>query len=211
MVEDAPEGCPVQISSIVQNRGSIPLFWSQETSRLNLKPDITRAACEDMNSVFCLVPHSFTNILPSNSVIFFSLSSIKEGSQLCSHETSLRKSGQKIWKSDNYTKLDQGLHLSEFHVWKSNITAFTTTFLKFYLKLTSCLFFPLLLLRFDRHMKRSLEKLYFVQNLQMLSDVSTKPYLKRIVCGFCIGICTSTSEGDRSFLFLFMGCDVMLK
>ncbi|XAR51117.1 hypothetical protein NMG60_11005660 [Bertholletia excelsa] len=38
--EDVPEGCPVQISSVVQNRGSIPLFWSQETSRLNLKPDI---------------------------------------------------------------------------------------------------------------------------------------------------------------------------
>ncbi|KAL5225871.1 hypothetical protein ABZP36_012510 [Zizania latifolia] len=31
---------PRQISSVVQNRGSIPLFWSQETSRLNLKPDI---------------------------------------------------------------------------------------------------------------------------------------------------------------------------
>ncbi|KAI5674152.1 hypothetical protein M9H77_14516 [Catharanthus roseus] len=38
--EDVPEGVPMQISSIVQNRGSIPLFWSQETSRLNLKPDI---------------------------------------------------------------------------------------------------------------------------------------------------------------------------
>ena len=38
--EDVPEGCPMQISSIVQNRGSIPLFWSQETSRLNMKPDI---------------------------------------------------------------------------------------------------------------------------------------------------------------------------
>ncbi|XP_042507618.1 phosphoinositide phosphatase SAC2-like isoform X1 [Macadamia integrifolia] len=38
--EDVPEGCPIQISSVVQNRGSIPLFWSQETSRLNLKPDI---------------------------------------------------------------------------------------------------------------------------------------------------------------------------
>ena len=31
---------PCQISSVVQNRGSIPLFWSQETSKLNLKPDI---------------------------------------------------------------------------------------------------------------------------------------------------------------------------
>ncbi|OMO66058.1 hypothetical protein COLO4_30835 [Corchorus olitorius] len=38
--EDVPEGCPTQISSVVQNRGSIPLFWSQETSRLNIKPDI---------------------------------------------------------------------------------------------------------------------------------------------------------------------------
>ncbi|XP_030470386.1 phosphoinositide phosphatase SAC3 isoform X1 [Syzygium oleosum] len=38
--EGVPEGLPVQITSVVQNRGSIPLFWSQETSRLNLKPDI---------------------------------------------------------------------------------------------------------------------------------------------------------------------------
>ncbi|CAA6664591.1 unnamed protein product [Spirodela intermedia] len=39
--EDTPGGGqPNQISSVVQNRGSIPLFWSQETSRLNIKPDI---------------------------------------------------------------------------------------------------------------------------------------------------------------------------
>lgn len=38
--DDVPDGLPLQISSVVQNRGSIPLFWSQETSRLNLKPDI---------------------------------------------------------------------------------------------------------------------------------------------------------------------------
>ncbi|CAL1399579.1 unnamed protein product [Linum trigynum] len=38
--EDSLEGHSVQISSVVQNRGSIPLFWSQETSRLNIKPDI---------------------------------------------------------------------------------------------------------------------------------------------------------------------------
>ncbi|KAK7277030.1 hypothetical protein RIF29_18179 [Crotalaria pallida] len=37
---DAHDGCPMQISSVVQIRGSIPLFWSQETSRLNIKPDI---------------------------------------------------------------------------------------------------------------------------------------------------------------------------
>ncbi|KAG4959260.1 hypothetical protein AAZX31_13G097200 [Glycine max] len=38
--EDVAEGLPIQISSIIQNRGSIPLFWSQETSKLNIKPDI---------------------------------------------------------------------------------------------------------------------------------------------------------------------------
>ncbi|XP_044487635.1 phosphoinositide phosphatase SAC2-like isoform X2 [Mangifera indica] len=38
--EDVPDGSPYQLSSTVQIRGSIPLFWSQETSRLNIKPDI---------------------------------------------------------------------------------------------------------------------------------------------------------------------------
>ena len=31
---------PTEVSSVVQNRGSIPLFWSQETSKLNIKPNI---------------------------------------------------------------------------------------------------------------------------------------------------------------------------
>jgi len=38
-----------RISSVVQVRGSIPLFWSQDASRLNAKPDIhckpIRAIC----------------------------------------------------------------------------------------------------------------------------------------------------------------------
>lgn len=42
VLEDMRDGFPVQISAVVQNRGSIPLFWSQETSRLNIKPDIIR-------------------------------------------------------------------------------------------------------------------------------------------------------------------------
>lgn len=49
--EDVAEGLPIQISSIIQNRGSIPLFWSQETSKLNIKPDI-----------ICMPSH-FTNIV----------------------------------------------------------------------------------------------------------------------------------------------------
>ncbi|KAJ8479227.1 hypothetical protein OPV22_022954 [Ensete ventricosum] len=38
--EDTPEEIPSEITSVVQNRGSIPLFWSQETSKLNIRPDI---------------------------------------------------------------------------------------------------------------------------------------------------------------------------
>lgn len=40
VVDDVRGGNPTQISSVVQNRGSIPLFWSQETSKMNMKPDI---------------------------------------------------------------------------------------------------------------------------------------------------------------------------
>ncbi|KAL7100283.1 hypothetical protein ACP275_09G137700 [Erythranthe tilingii] len=47
VIEDVPEGSPKQISSVVQNRGSIPLFWSQETSRLNIKPDIILSKKDD--------------------------------------------------------------------------------------------------------------------------------------------------------------------
>lgn len=32
--------CGGKMSSVVQMRGSIPLFWSQEASRLSPKPDI---------------------------------------------------------------------------------------------------------------------------------------------------------------------------
>lgn len=54
VIEDAPEGCTVQISSVVQNRGSIPLFWSQETSRLNIKPDIICMTWEISPTCFIL-------------------------------------------------------------------------------------------------------------------------------------------------------------
>ncbi|KAL8138653.1 hypothetical protein V2J09_004654 [Rumex salicifolius] len=46
--EEISGECISDISSVVQNRGSIPLFWSQETSRLNIKPDIILST-EDQN------------------------------------------------------------------------------------------------------------------------------------------------------------------
>ncbi|KAG8097113.1 hypothetical protein GUJ93_ZPchr0013g35848 [Zizania palustris] len=38
--EDTPGEIPHHISSVVQHRGSIPLVWFQESSRLNIRPDI---------------------------------------------------------------------------------------------------------------------------------------------------------------------------
>lgn len=60
VIEDTQDGNPVRISSVVQNRGSIPLFWSQETSRLNIKPDII--------CMIFLLQHSLFLI---NSIFFF--------------------------------------------------------------------------------------------------------------------------------------------
>ncbi|WZZ31157.1 hypothetical protein YC2023_014558 [Brassica napus] len=54
--EDVPEDHPMQISSVVQNRGSIPLFWSQETSRMNLKPDIVCKCYHTAWSLLSLSP-----------------------------------------------------------------------------------------------------------------------------------------------------------
>lgn len=68
--EDVAEGLPVRISSVVQNRGSIPLFWSQETSRLNIKPDIICMfflIASAFSLIFCCwhyFPSQFCQILP---------------------------------------------------------------------------------------------------------------------------------------------------
>lgn len=42
-----------QISSVVQVRGSIPLFWSQEASRLSPKPDIICKSNSDSIAGLC--------------------------------------------------------------------------------------------------------------------------------------------------------------
>lgn len=47
LVHEESEGKPGQISSVVQHRGSIPLFWSQDTSVLSPRPDIK---CEFVES-----------------------------------------------------------------------------------------------------------------------------------------------------------------
>ncbi|XP_010520516.1 PREDICTED: phosphoinositide phosphatase SAC3-like isoform X2 [Tarenaya hassleriana] len=75
--EDVAEGSPMHISSVVQNRGSIPLFWSQETSRLNLKPDIVLSK-KDPN--YDATRLHFQNLVEryGNSIIILNLIKTKE-------------------------------------------------------------------------------------------------------------------------------------
>lgn len=40
VLDEEAGSCKGKMSSVVQMRGSIPLFWSQEASRLSPKPDI---------------------------------------------------------------------------------------------------------------------------------------------------------------------------
>ena len=40
VTKEVPEGQKVPMTSVVQMRGSIPLFWSQETSVFTPQPDI---------------------------------------------------------------------------------------------------------------------------------------------------------------------------
>ncbi|PIN11591.1 putative phosphoinositide phosphatase [Handroanthus impetiginosus] len=77
LIEDFPEGLPLQISSVVQNRGSIPLFWSQETSRLNLKPDIILSKKDQTYSATRL---HFENLVKryGNPIIILNLIKTKE-------------------------------------------------------------------------------------------------------------------------------------
>lgn len=92
--EDVPEGYPIQISSIIQNRGSIPLFWSQETSRLNIKPDIIRMSPHFMDTLILVISKVIFSLIFSTltccypfvclcNYLFFP--SVKEGPELSSH------------------------------------------------------------------------------------------------------------------------------
>lgn len=55
LLDEEAGSCKGKMSSVVQMRGSIPLFWSQETSRFP-KPDIV---CKDI-AVIC---HNFIIVL----------------------------------------------------------------------------------------------------------------------------------------------------
>ncbi|XP_012574110.1 phosphoinositide phosphatase SAC2-like isoform X2 [Cicer arietinum] len=84
---DASDGSPMQISSVVQIRGSIPLFWTQEASPLNIKPDIILSP---KDSTFEATRLHFENLTKryGNPIIILNLIKTREKKP---RETILRK------------------------------------------------------------------------------------------------------------------------
>lgn len=103
LIEDVPEGLPLQISSVVQNRGSIPLFWSQETSRLNIKPDIICMFAQLLDLYFFNF-HIYEMYISSNLWLLYC--SVKEGPNIWGYKASFWKSCQEIWESHHYFEFD---------------------------------------------------------------------------------------------------------
>ncbi|XP_054780272.1 phosphoinositide phosphatase SAC2-like isoform X3 [Prosopis cineraria] len=112
--EDAQDGCPIQISSVVQMRGSIPLFWSQEASPLNMKPDILLSK-EDHN--FEATRLHFENLVKryGNPIIILNLIKTREKKP---RETILRAEFANAVRSINKTMRGEN-HLRFLH-WDLN-------------------------------------------------------------------------------------------
>ncbi|XP_028752162.1 phosphoinositide phosphatase SAC2 isoform X1 [Neltuma alba] len=112
--EDAQDGCPMQISSVVQMRGSIPLFWSQEASPLNMKPDIILSK-EDQN--FEATRLHFENLIKryGNPIIILNLIKTREKKP---RETILRAEFANAVRSINKTM--RGENCLRFLHWDLN-------------------------------------------------------------------------------------------
>ncbi|KAG6475223.1 hypothetical protein ZIOFF_064441 [Zingiber officinale] len=75
--DDTVEQMSSEITSVVQNRGSIPLFWSQEASKLNVRPDII---LHKKDNNFEATRHHFENLVKryGNPVIILNLIKSRE-------------------------------------------------------------------------------------------------------------------------------------
>ncbi|KAK8463313.1 hypothetical protein SEVIR_1G349500v4 [Setaria viridis] len=99
---------PSEVSSVVQNRGSIPLFWSQETSKLNLKPNII---LHEMDSDYEATKLHFENLRAryGNPIIILNLIKTRER-----RESILRREFDKAIKIIN-KGLSEENHLRFLH------------------------------------------------------------------------------------------------
>ncbi|ESQ35070.1 hypothetical protein EUTSA_v10006841mg [Eutrema salsugineum] len=71
-----PEGQKIPITSIVQIRGSIPLFWSQETSVFNPQPEII---LNKMDKNYAATKHHFENLRQRYGKPIIILNLVKKG------------------------------------------------------------------------------------------------------------------------------------
>ncbi|KAF8114274.1 hypothetical protein N665_0039s0038 [Sinapis alba] len=108
VTKEVPEGQKIPKTSIVQMRGSIPLFWSQETSVFTPQPDIILNN-KDVNHV--ATRHHFENLKQRYGKLIIILNLLKTGKH---RESILRAEfGKAIWSINKGTKREN--HLKAIH------------------------------------------------------------------------------------------------
>ncbi|CAH8390952.1 unnamed protein product [Eruca vesicaria subsp. sativa] len=108
VIKEVPEGQKIPMTSIVQMRGSIPLFWSQETSVFTPQPDIILNN-KDVNHV--ATRHHFEDLKQRYGKVIIILNLLKTGKH---RENILRAEfGKAIWSINKGTKRED--HLKAIH------------------------------------------------------------------------------------------------
>ncbi|KAH0921728.1 hypothetical protein HID58_021746 [Brassica napus] len=103
---EVPEGKKIPITSVVQVRGSIPLFWSQETSVFNPQPDII---LNNTDENYAATKLHFENLRQRYGKRIIIMNLLKTGDK--DHRESILKAafGKAIWFINRQTKKDSRL------------------------------------------------------------------------------------------------------
>lgn len=103
---EVPEGKKIPITSVVQVRGSIPLFWSQETSVFNPQPDII---LNNTDENYAATKLHFENLRQRYGKRIIIMNLLKTGDK--DHRESILKAafGKAIWFINRQAKKDSRL------------------------------------------------------------------------------------------------------
>ncbi|KAG2305380.1 hypothetical protein Bca52824_034031 [Brassica carinata] len=109
--KEVPEGNKIPITSVVQVRGSIPLFWSQETSVFNPQPDII---LNNNDGDYVATRLHFENLRQRYGKRIIIMNLLKTGDK--KHRESILKAafGKAIWSINRGTKKEYRLKAIHF-------------------------------------------------------------------------------------------------
>lgn len=111
--KEVPEGKKIPITSVVQVRGSIPLFWSQETSVFNPQPDIIM---NNNDGDYVATRLHFENLRQRYGKRIIIMNLLKTGDKKKNHRESLLRAefGKAIWSINRGTKKENRLKAIHF-------------------------------------------------------------------------------------------------